>query len=308
MNGVLAVLKPPGPSSHEVVARVRGLARCRRIGHAGTLDPAAAGVLPLCLGVATRLADYLHIPAKTYRFVLVLGETTPTLDQMSAVDARVSAAHLRAPDLEGVLRGFCGVIRQRVPVYSARRKDGVRLYAYARAGAAVEQPVATCTIHRVQLLEWRGGPVAHACCEVTCSAGTYVRALCADMGAALGVGGHLGALLRTRAGGIGAAECVSLEEVVAGAASGDLGTRLLPPERALGFLPALVVDGPEARGVRYGRPPGRRVPPAGAPNGEECVRLLDAEGRLLAVARRRRRPGEEIYALERVLVGPGERA
>ena len=308
MNGVLVVLKPPGPSSHEVVARVRRLARCRRVGHAGTLDPAAAGVLPLCLGVATRLADYLHIPLKTYRFVLVLGETTPTLDQTSPVDAHVSSAHLGAPDLEGALRGFRGVIRQRVPIYSARRKDGVRLYAYARRGAAVEQPLTTCTIDRLELLAWRGGPVAQACCEVACSAGTYVRALCADIGTTLGVGGHLGALLRTRAAGIGGAECASLEEIAAWAASGDLAARLLPPERALGFLPALALDGPEAAGVRYGRAPGRRVPPAGAPSGEESVRLLAADGRLLAVARRRRRPGEESYALERVLVGPGEGA
>jgi tRNA pseudouridine55 synthase len=305
MNGVLAVLKPPGPTSHDVVALVRRLAGRIRVGHAGTLDPAAAGVLPLCLGPSTRLADYLHLPPKVYRFLLALGERTATLDATSAVTTAVSAAHLGPGDLEQVLSAFRGRIQQRVPLYSARRRDGVRLYAYARQGVAVEPPVVRCTVDRLALLAWRPGPVAYALCEVACSAGTYVRALCADIGEALGVGGHMGALWRLEAGGMAAGAALTVEELRAAAAAGTLSAHVREPAQALWFLPAVSLGAEEAAGVRHGRAPAPRpAPPEAA--GEERVRLLDGRGRLLAVAVRRWSRGVYAYALERVLAAdPG---
>lgn len=323
MNGVLGILKPPGPSSHEVVARLRRITGLQRIGHGGTLDPAAAGVLPICLGAATRLSPFLHLPPKTYRFLLVLGETTPTLDQTAPVTTRVPAGHLRATDLEALLNRFRGPIQQRVPVFSARKQHGTRRYAYARRGIAVEPLVATCTVHRLELLAWQSASAPLALCQLECSAGTYVRALCADLGDALGVGGHMGALVRTRAAGLEASACLTLEEVEACMRAGDLPRMLRAPAEALWFLPSLCVVGEEARAVCHGRPPGRRVAadsedgsalPATTGSDEDgmsppptttgFVRLLDADGRLLAVAERQREGRIEGYRMAAVLASP----
>jgi tRNA pseudouridine55 synthase len=312
VTGVLAVLKPPGPTSHDVVERIRRWTGVRRVGHAGTLDPPAAGVLPVLLGGATRVADYLHLPPKVYRFLLVLGEVTETLDQAGPVRRRTSAAHLSRADLEAVLPRFVGPLVQEVPAYAARRVEGRRLYAWARQERDPgPRPLAACTVHRLDVLAWRGGERAEALCEVVASRGTYVRALARDIGEALGVGGHVGALIRVAAGGFTLADAVPLEELAASVEDGDL-PGLRSPAEALGFLPAVVVGGREAAGVRHGRPPAPRPrPPAPDPEGlapeaRGLVRVLDPEGTLLAVARWHGPPaGPGRLTLERVLAAAG---
>lgn len=294
--GLLPLLKPPGPSSQQVVAAVRRWAgRGVRVGHAGTLDPAAAGVLPVCLGAATRLAEYLQIPAKGYRFELVLGQETDTQDGTGRLLAVRDASVVTRAALEAVLATYRGERSQRVPAYSARHHDGRRLYEYARLGVEAPAPLATVRIDRLQLLHWSPGPVARALCDLRCGGGTYVRALCAEIGAALGVGAHMGHLVRTAAGGLAAAECRTLEELEAGAAPG-----ILSPAEALAFLPAVTADPAEARAVATGRPPGRRRAGPELPPG--LVRVLDADGVLLAVARCAAGDGVLDFRLEKVLV------
>ena len=297
--GVLPVCKPPGPSSHQIVGAVRRMAgRGVRVGHAGTLDPAAAGVLPVCVGPATRLADYLHLPLKEYRFELVLGAETDTQDAQGQVVAEADARGLHEGEVAAALAGLVGTVRQVPPLHSARHQDGRRLYEYAREGRPVEPRAAWVRIEALQLLQWMPGPRARALCAVVCGSGTYVRSLCADLGRALGTGGHLGALVRCSAGGLRAEQCWTLEEIGGVAQDGGLAGLLLSPADALAFLPALVVDAAEAAGVAHGRPPGRR---RAAGCGATPVRVLDERGALLAVARRSVEGETATFALERVL-------
>ncbi len=305
-GGMLPLLKPPGPSSQQVVAFVRRLLPGQgRVGHAGTLDPGAAGVLPVCLGGATRLCDYLHLPPKGYRFELVLGLETDTQDAEGRVLGHRDASGLSRAAVEAALARCVGRITQRVPLYSARRHEGTRLYARARRGEVAPRPEAHVRVERLALLRWEPGHPARALCDVLCSTGTYVRALCTDIGTGLGVGGHMGALVRYAAGGVRAEDCLTLEEwaeaVRAWLAAGRVGEipGSVSPAAAVGFLPAVHLGAEEAEGLRHGRCPGRRV--AADAEGDGLVRLLDAQGSLLAVARRTVAAGVTGFRLEKVL-------
>ena len=298
--GLLPVCKPPGPTSAQVVAAVRRLfGRDVRVGHAGTLDPAAAGVLPICVGAATRLAEYLHLPAKEYRFELVLGLETDTQDATGRILAEHDACGLDGAQVAAALAALVGTITQRPPLHSARHHQGRRLYEYAREGQAVEPASATVRIDALRLLSFAPGHPARALCALVCGSGTYVRAVCADVGAALGTGGHMGVLVRHRAGGLCGSECRTLEELEAEAQHGGLHGLLRTPAEALGFLPALALPWPEAEAVLHGRPPGRRRATPGEPDG--ALRLLHADGRLIAVATRRVQDGVTGFVLERVM-------
>ncbi len=307
-SGILPVCKAPGPTSQQVVAAVRRLARGLRAGHAGTLDPAAAGVLPVCVGAATRLADYLHLPPKEYRFELILGVETDTQDATGRIVAEADASALDAAALAAVLPRFVGTVRQRPPLYSARHHEGRRLHELARGGGAPgpevlpERPV---RIESLALLRWTPGRRARALCAVVCGAGTYVRSLCADVGRALGPGACMGALVRHRAGGFAAEECRTLEEIAAAAQHGGLADLVLSPARALAFLPAVVVDPAEALAVGHGRPPRPRSAAGGEPpSWQGPVRVCGEDGRLLAVARRTLAEGAAVFTLECVLPAP----
>ena len=291
------MLKPPGPTSAQFVAAVRRrLGRHVRIGHAGTLDPGAAGVLPLCLGTSTRLTEYLQLPLKGYRFELILGADTDTQDAQGRVLAQRSATGVERQALEAVLAGLVGEGMQQVPLYSARRVDGRRLYSYARSGQSVSTPEVPVRIAALQLLAWSPGEHARALCDVRCGSGTYVRALCARIGVRLDVGGHMGHLIRYAAGGLQSDACLTLEEWEAAPADG-LESLCLEPAGALAFLPGLTLDPVEADGVRHGRPPGPRRS-ADTPG---LLRLLDSAGHLLAVGRRTLEDGVATFALEKVL-------
>ncbi len=310
-NGVLNVLKPPGMTSHDVVDEVRRLFGLRRVGHAGTLDPGAAGVLPLCLGRATRISEYLLGSDKEYRALLVLGASTDTQDAQGTVLAEGDASAVTAEALEEVLDQFRGTIRQVPPMVSAARHLGQRLYELAREGVDVERPSRAVTVYRLELVRFWPGRRARAVLDLTCSKGTYVRTLCHDIGAALGVGGYLHFLVRTRHGPFSQATAVTLEELTAAMQEGAAARHLLPPAGALDFLPAVELRPEEAERVRNGMPPlprrlSRLDPELARARGGvagRLVRLLE-RGELVGLARLYPQPGggdAVAFRLEKVL-------
>jgi len=278
MDGVLNLLKPPGMTSHDVVAFVRRTLGEKRVGHTGTLDPGVAGVLPVCIGRATRLAEYIAGSDKAYRAEITFGVTTSTQDSFGEVLAEVEASHLTRGDVAYALTRFHGPIDQVPPMVSAVKVEGRRLYELAREGVEVERAARRVTIHKLQLLDFRPGPRPVAYVDVVCSKGTYVRTLAHDLGQHLKVGAHLSYLVRTRSGGFTLAEAATLEELAAGQA------RLLPPAAALGDMPRLVISGAAAARLRHGVAPQVSV----AEQDGETVALLGADGDLLALAEARR--------------------
>jgi len=278
MNGLLIIDKPQGLTSHDVVRRVRRLLRTRRVGHTGTLDPLATGVLPVAVGEATRLVQFLMEGEKGYRATLRFGEITDTQDAEGEVLERRSIAGVTAAAVEAAARSLEGDILQVPPMYSALKKDGVPLYRLAREGLEVQREARPIFVRRLQILSIDLPLVTF---EVDCSKGTYVRTLCHDLGLALGCGAHLVALRRTRTGSFTEADCVRLEELEA--AEGDV--RLLPPGEALREMPALELDANAVKRLADGIPPeisSLLAHPACAPG--ETVRLMQGPA-LLAVAR-----------------------
>ena len=283
-DGILNVNKPAGWTSHDVVAKVRGLLKGPKVGHAGTLDPAATGVLPVLVGRGTRIAEYLLEWDKEYRAVLRLGQTTDTQDATGTVVATHSPDGLTDDGIRAAIAPFRGRIVQLPPMYSAVKVAGVPLYKSARAGNTVERESRTVEIYELDVLEIAGPDVT---LRVRCSKGTYVRTLCADLGEALGVGGHLLSLQRTRVGPLTVERALTPDEIGARAQTGRLTDDLLPLDAALGMLPAVVVDERTAGRVRHGA-----AVPAGAGRWEEArhgtpsvVRVKDPAGRLLAVGK-----------------------
>jgi tRNA pseudouridine55 synthase len=279
MNGILLIDKPPGMTSHDVVRRVRRLLRTRRVGHTGTLDPLATGVLPIAVGEATRIVQFLMEGDKTYRAVLKLGETTTTQDAEGEVLERRPVEGITAETVIAAARSFEGVIRQLPPMYSALKKDGVPLYRLARQGIEVERESRAVRIDRLQILDV---DLPLITLEVDCSKGTYVRTLCHDLGLVLGTGAHLLALRRTRSGSFTEADCVTLEQLET---DGTATPPLLSVDEALRGMPALEVDAEATRRLADGIPPALASLSAapGCPEGE-TVRLMHA-GTLLAIAR-----------------------
>ena len=207
-NGLLLIDKPSGMTSHDVVDRVRRRLSMRRIGHGGTLDPAATGLLILLVGRATRHARHFLNADKTYLATLRLGETTDTQDGEGKVLERKEVPPLTAEQIEQACRRFRGEIEQEIPAYSAVRIHGKRFYDLARAGKAVPRRVRKVRIHALVVREVRLPEVG---LEIVCSSGTYIRTLCADLGAALGIGGHLSRLSRTRVGPFTLQQAVPLD-------------------------------------------------------------------------------------------------
>jgi tRNA pseudouridine55 synthase len=269
--------KPVGPTSHDVVDRVRRALGTRRAGHTGTLDPFASGVLPVCVGKATRLARFLAGGEKVYLATIRLGFATTTDDLRGEAlgPARAVAVDRRA--LDDACRALTGALRQVPPAYSARRVGGRRLYEFARRGLDVAREAAEITVHAFEVRGFDGDRVEVA---VTCSPGTYVRALARDLGVALGVGGHLLALRRTRSGDF------SLEGAVDGASPSPGWERALRPLGALlPGLPAVQVGAEGAAALRHGRDLTRRLVSSGFPREpQERFRVLDEAENLIALA------------------------
>ncbi|MFZ5816394.1 MAG: tRNA pseudouridine(55) synthase TruB [Bacillota bacterium] len=274
MDGVLNLLKPPGMTSHDVVSVVRRALGVKKVGHTGTLDPGVAGVLPICVGRATRLAEYIAGEEKAYRAEITFGITTDTQDSFGEVRSQQDASHLTRGDLAYSLARFHGPILQVPPMVSAVKVGGKRLYELARQGVEVEREARRVFIHRIQLLDFRPGPHPRAFVDVVCSKGTYIRTLAHDLGQMLQVGAHMSYLVRTRSGPFRLEEASTLEELLAGQAP------LLPPAAAIGEMARLTVTGPAAERLKHGVAPRMQV---GQPDGTTLA-LLDPHGELLALA------------------------
>lgn len=275
MDGVLVIDKPAGMTSHDVVDAVRKVAGQRKVGHAGTLDPDATGVLVVCLGRATRLVPYLQASRKTYEARMRLGVTTSTLDASGEVEQVTDPSGVDEQTLCEVLRAFVGDIEQVPPMVSAVKVGGERLYTRARRGEVVERPPRRVTVHELVLESFEPGPAAGATFLVTCSAGTYVRVLAADVGDKLGVGAHLVALRRLGSGRFSTGEALRLDDV-RGMRRGELAGRLMDLADAVADYPAVVVGDADREAIAHGRPlPGTGV--AGP------VAVRDGDGRLLAM-------------------------
>jgi tRNA pseudouridine55 synthase len=271
VNGVLVVDKPPGMTSADVVARVKARLGAARVGHTGTLDPMATGVLPIAIGEGTKLAPFLLADDKEYEGELELGVTTTTLDVEGEVLSRADASAVTEEALRAALAHWVGAREQVPPMVSALRHGGRRLYELAREGVEVERAARAIFIASFDLL---GFSPPRARFRVACSKGTYVRALARDVGDALGCGAMLTALRRTRAGGFTLAHAIPLTEVA-------LSSTLVPLTEAVGHLRAVSLDDQGVVMVRHGKPL-----PTGEPEGR-ILRLLTPLGDLAAVAEAR---------------------
>ncbi|MEX2486779.1 MAG: tRNA pseudouridine(55) synthase TruB [Nitriliruptoraceae bacterium] len=232
-TGVVVIDKPAGMTSHDVVARVRRIVGQARVGHTGTLDPAATGVLVLCLGRATRLVRFLQAGTKTYAARMVLGIATDTQDADGAEVSRVDASHVDERSLCAALTTFRGAITQTPPMVSAVKVDGERLHVRARRGETVEREDRTVTVHDLVLDEFVAGTHPQASFLVSCSAGTYVRTLAHDVGERLGVGGSLLALRRVANGAFTLDDCYTLDALDAMATAGRLDAAIVSIEDAV---------------------------------------------------------------------------
>ncbi|HYM83121.1 MAG TPA: tRNA pseudouridine(55) synthase TruB [Candidatus Dormibacteraeota bacterium] len=282
LDGVLVVDKPAGPTSHDVVALVRRLAQTRRIGHGGTLDPFATGVLPLFLGSATRLAEYHLGGDKGYRATVCLGASSTT-DDLEGELTPVDGPPVSREAFEAALAGQTGTFEQRPPAYSAVKIAGRHAYALARAGAKPQPRPRTVSVARLDLVEWDGSdperPIAVV--EVACSAGTYVRAIARDLGAALGSGAYLGALTRTRSGAFTLEETVRVDDVRAAATAGPEALQALVRrvDAGLESMASAELTSDEVSHVVRGQ----AVRPAASTVVDGPVRLLGPDGRIIGI-------------------------
>lgn len=247
MNGILNVLKPPGMTSFDVVAYLRGILKTKKIGHTGTLDPGAAGVLPVCIGTATRAVEFLMDKDKVYRAEMVLGISTDSQDAEGEITGVADAA-VSYDEIIEAARSFTGRYRQVPPMHSAVRVKGKRLYEIAREGRTIEREGRDVVIHSINIIDVKreklctGGTlheVARVIFDVTCSKGTYIRTLFSDIGERLGCGGHMSFLVRTRTGVFDISGALTLEDVVKLHAEGRLADYVTGVEKALDGLKAI---------------------------------------------------------------------
>ncbi len=249
VHGVLNIDKPSGMTSHDVVDAVRKILGVRRVGHTGTLDPQATGVLPLCVGRATRIAQYLTQADKEYLMTLRLGVTTDTLDAAGKETSRVEEIRVRREEVEQILPRFVGDIKQVPPLFSAKKYRGERLYRLARRGEQVERQPVAVRVHALELLKFA---LPFVTLKMSCSKGTYARSLCDDIGRALGCGGHLHALTRTRSGRFSLEGILTLEALEQMVRERRLGEVLIPVADALSHLPAVRVAPEAGRVILHG--------------------------------------------------------
>lgn len=272
MEGVINVLKPPGMTSSDVVVWMRKLLKVKKIGHTGTLDPGVAGVLPLCVGKGTRLAEYITEQGKTYIAEVTFGITTETQDAFGKVIKRTSP-EVRQSDLERVIPSFLGKIAQLPPMYSAVRKEGKHLYEYARQGLAVERTPREVSIYKMKLEKWYEGEFPRAILEIECSKGTYIRTISHDLGQVLGCGAYMSYLVRTRSGPFKIQESWSLEEIEEAVNKGNF-TFLLPLTAGID-LPQVVLSAVRGNAFRHGLPTKRELVKSLSKGNESYVQVIE---------------------------------
>ena len=300
IDGILNIDKPYGVTSMDVVRRLKRAGRVRRIGHGGTLDPVATGVVPICMGQATRVMEYLVDDTKESRALIELGVTTDTYDSMGQRTGSGDPAMVARADLEHALESFSGVTQQVPPMYSALKKQGKRLYDLARSGIEVERESRRVEVFRIDLTEWSPPLVT---VEVSCGRGFYMRSLAHDLGQALGCGAHLKGLVRLRSGPFEISSAISVEEGERRLSEGAWRELLHAPDVVLHHVQAAIVGKRTEEAIRHGRPlpAAMRMPQPGS--GESC-RAYSIEGEFVAVlsfdaASRRWRPNKVFAPMRR---------
>jgi len=279
IHGIINIYKEKGFTSHDVVAKLRGITGQRKIGHTGTLDPDATGVLPVCLGKATKLCNLLTDKDKTYETVLLLGKTTDTQDASGAVLEEQTTDYLIEEAVQECIRGFIGSYDQLPPMYSAIKIGGKKLYELAREGKEIERKARTVTIHDIQVREI---DLPRVKMEVSCSKGTYIRTLCHDVGHRLGCGGCMEELIRTRVGCFTLNDSISLAEAEKLKANGTLQEIIIPIDAMFETYQRIVLSG-EAQRLAYNG--NTFTIPGGSDHydDDEYVRVYNSDGRFIAI-------------------------
>ena len=282
ISGVLNIYKEAHWTSFDVVAKIRGICHVRKIGHAGTLDPAAEGVLPVCVGKATRIVDLLSGEIKTYCAQMKLGEETDTLDQTGTVVRRADPAvfdRLTEGQVREVIDSFVGGYDQVPPMYSARHVQGKRLYELVREGKSVERAAVPVRIDRIVIDEIS---IPNIALTVTCGRGTYIRSLCADIGEKLGCGGVMTHLVRTRVGPFEISDALTIGQVQERLAEKSFGDLLMPVDQVFAERPAVTVAS-SCEKLAYN---GNKIPLAGFQTDDlpaEDFRLYDSRGQFIGI-------------------------
>ncbi len=274
MDGILNINKATGMTSHDVVAKIRKLLKQKRVGHAGTLDPAASGVLPICIGQGTRVAEYLSESGKAYRAEIRFGVVTDTYDAEGTILRTTDTSELTLERIEETLPLFLGAQMQSPPLYSAIKIQGQPAYKRMRAGEEITLEARPVEIYQLQIVAWESPVLTLA---IECSKGTYIRSLAYDLGERVGYGAYLTGLVRTRSGPFTLAESSTLEQLAQAVEQGTVAEHVLPADRALLQYPALYLDAETVERVLHGN--AFRYEQAGA----ELARIYDSSGRFLAI-------------------------
>jgi len=288
MDGILNINKPKDRTSFSIVAIVKRLSGEQRVGHAGTLDPAATGVLPVCFGQGTRVVEFLVDTTKVYRAEIALGVATDTYDADGKVIQVADYSGISQYQLESALTSYCGLIEQTPPMYSAVKYQGRPLYQLARAGITVERKSRPTKIHKLELIEWQP-PIFTI--EVVCGKGTYIRSLAHDLGQTMGCGAHLKSLVRLRCGPFDIKDAISLPQLEDAFDYGYWRQFVYPIDTVLSHWSAIVVGDTDGQAIRNGRPLslenntclGQYLPEL-APEKTRC-RAYALDGRFLGVLR-----------------------
>ena len=278
LNGILNIDKPYGLTSMEVVRRLKRRSGIKRVGHGGTLDPLATGVIPICFGQATRIMEYFLSSTKEYRAVIKFGMTTDTYDALGETTSQ-KPVDLSISTIENALNSFKGTIYQTPPMYSALKRQGKRLYNLARSGIEIELEPRKVAIHHIEILNWTPPLVT---LEVSCGRGLYVRSLAHDLGQALKCGGHLQQLIRLRSGPFKISDSLSLENAEEKCTDGTWIEKLHTPDVVLTGLPAVILGKESEQIINHGQSLSTTIH-TNISNSQETYRAYSTDGRFLAI-------------------------
>lgn len=276
ISGILNLNKPMGMTSHDVVQRVRRILGIKKVGHTGTLDPMATGVLLVCVGQSTRLIEYLQPGKKIYQAEITLGQSTNTYDAEGDIVTTHDPSAISRTDFIQVIQPFIGAIQQVPPPFSAIKQNGVPLYKLARQGKNVLAPARKVQIDSIEVLSFQN-PIVDV--KVTCGSGTYIRSLAHDIGNALGVGAHLSALTRIQNGEWHIDDAISLDELAHAQQSGQLAEVIVSKESAMAHMPKIVLSAENERRALQGQ----RIPLDTVPIAETDIAAFSASGQLIAM-------------------------
>lgn len=279
MDGILNINKAIGMTSHDVVAKVRKLLKQKRVGHAGTLDPTAGGVLPICVGQGTRVAEYLSESGKAYEATLTFGVVTDTYDTEGSVVRTANTSSLTLAQVEAALPHFLGPQMQVPPRYSAIKLQGQPAYKRTRAGEEITLEPRPIEISHLQIVDWQPHTTPQLKLAIVCSKGTYIRSLAYDLGEYLGYGAHLTALTRTRSGPFSLTESITLEQLAEAITQGTAEQYIFPADSVLVQYPALHLDDATTQQVLHGNAFISDVPSTAS-----LARVYDRAGHFLAIA------------------------